>query len=128
MQNRRSFLRHVLGATGLFILKAQASPPGEPDWISVGGVEEFEIDVPKVLSEEGAIVVRRKSGIQAMSLFCTHRGCPLGVADDNTLHCNCHGAEFDTKGNVLKGPAKTPLPEVPVRVIEGEVQVLNAER
>ena len=48
--------------------------------------------------------------IQALSAACTHMGCILGWnGTDRTWDCPCHGSRFDLEGQVLHGPAVTPL-------------------
>jgi nitrite reductase/ring-hydroxylating ferredoxin subunit len=58
---------------------------------------------------------------------CPHVGCQLsqdGELVDGVLICNCHGAEFDAaSGELLEGPAETPLEAYPVRVVEGRLEV-----
>ena len=44
----------------------------------------------------------------ALWMECTHKGCEVN-AQPNYLVCPCHGSEFDSKGNVLQGPAETNL-------------------
>lgn len=44
----------------------------------------------------------------ASLMKCTHRGCELNVGG-GIYSCPCHGSEFDTKGNVLEGPADQDL-------------------
>ena len=51
-----------------------------------------------------------KTGNEYKALYtqCTHQGCEL-TAYDAALVCPCHGAEFNTRGNVTQGPAETDL-------------------
>ena len=44
----------------------------------------------------------------ASLLQCTHRGCELEVGG-GIYSCPCHGSEFNTKGEVLEGPATKNL-------------------
>jgi ubiquinol-cytochrome c reductase iron-sulfur subunit len=59
-------------------------------------------------------------GIVAYSKICTHLGCPVGLYEQQTHHllCPCHQSTFDvTKScKVLFGPAKRPLPQLPITV------------
>ena len=50
---------------------------------------------------------------------CTHTGCPLDFDPGSSLLiCPCHGAAFDPAHNakVVRGPARTPLTKVPIKV------------
>jgi Rieske Fe-S protein len=49
-----------------------------------------------------------------LSLVCTHLGCTLNVTPVG-LVCPCHGSCFDRSGQVLKGPAISPLEKFKVR-------------
>jgi Rieske Fe-S protein len=56
-------------------------------------------------------VVRTSSSPQAflgLRLLCTHQGCTTQVTN-NEFDCPCHGSRFDHFGNVLQGPAASPL-------------------
>ncbi|WP_020531086.1 ubiquinol-cytochrome c reductase iron-sulfur subunit [Flexithrix dorotheae] len=44
----------------------------------------------------------------ALWMECTHQGCEVN-AQPHYLVCPCHGSEFDSKGNVVQGPAETNL-------------------
>ena len=55
---------------------------------------------------------RDQSGIYALSLICTHAGCDMsqaGSVSPSLIDCACHGSLFDGQGNVLRGPAASPL-------------------
>jgi ubiquinol-cytochrome c reductase iron-sulfur subunit len=59
-------------------------------------------------------------GIFAFSKICTHVGCPVALYEQQTHHllCPCHQSTFDvTDGaKVIFGPAKRPLPQLPITV------------
>ncbi|HEY6797971.1 MAG TPA: Rieske 2Fe-2S domain-containing protein [Kineosporiaceae bacterium] len=61
-------------------------------------------------------------GIVAYSKICTHMGCPVGLYEQQTHHllCPCHQSTFDVTKNcaVIFGPAKRPLPQLPITVDE----------
>ncbi|MEK6278225.1 MAG: Rieske 2Fe-2S domain-containing protein [Actinomycetota bacterium] len=53
--------------------------------------------------------------IQAVSPVCTHLRCIVSFDDERReWACPCHGSRFGLDGEVLKGPAKTPLEKVSV--------------
>jgi ubiquinol-cytochrome c reductase iron-sulfur subunit len=60
------------------------------------------------------------SGIVAYSKICTHVGCPVALYEQRTHHllCPCHQSTFDLRQNckVIFGPAKRPLPQLPITV------------
>ncbi|MDF1480195.1 Rieske 2Fe-2S domain-containing protein [Leifsonia sp. H3M29-4] len=59
-------------------------------------------------------------GIVAYSKICTHVGCPVALYEQQTHHllCPCHQSQFDIKKEaaVIFGPAKRPLPQLPITV------------
>ena len=58
----------------------------------------------------------------AYSAVCTHAGCTVAYQNAQ-LACPCHGSIFDAAngGEVVSGPAQTPLPKIPVEVQNGEI-------
>lgn len=60
------------------------------------------------------------NGIVAYSKVCTHVGCPVALYEQHTHHllCPCHQSQFDVSehAKVVFGPAKRPLPQLPITV------------
>jgi len=60
------------------------------------------------------------NGIVAYSKICTHVGCPVALYEQQTHHllCPCHQSQFDIthEAEVIFGPAKRPLPQLPIAV------------
>lgn len=95
-------------------------------------------DMPNMLNEKAKAIVllmrlkpeelkelpERKGwsydGIVAYSKVCTHVGCPVALYEQRTHHllCPCHQSEFDVAEHckVIFGPAKRPLPQLPITV------------
>lgn len=59
-------------------------------------------------------------GMVAYSKVCTHVGCPVALYEQHTHHllCPCHQSQFDVaqEAKVIFGPAKRPLPQLPITV------------
>jgi nitrite reductase/ring-hydroxylating ferredoxin subunit len=74
-------------------------------------------------SGQPAVLVHLRSGaFVAYSAVCTHQQCTVAYKNGR-LACPCHGSVFDAENGaeVVNGPAKLPLPEIPVEVRGGEV-------
>jgi cytochrome b6-f complex iron-sulfur subunit len=70
----------------------------------VGGVARVN------LSDGSVIGVGRLSATEfaAYGLACTHEGTPVRVSGAGWI-CPSHDAAFDTAGDVVRGPARSPL-------------------
>jgi cytochrome b6-f complex iron-sulfur subunit len=72
------------------------------------------------------IVVARTSATEAtaLSATCTHQGCIVRfVSASAGVHCDCHNADFDLLGNVLRGPPPVPLPTYAAAVTADAIMV-----
>jgi nitrite reductase/ring-hydroxylating ferredoxin subunit len=75
-----------------------------------------------VLADQHVVLVREGDQVHGLSATCTHQGCTVGPPAGGQVVCPCHGSVFDaTTGDVVTGPASSPLPAVPVEVRDGAV-------
>lgn len=69
---------------------------------------KFILIKPENLAFPIAIYKEGETNYKALLLQCTHQGCELNP-HETTLVCPCHGAEFNTSGQVTQGPAEIDL-------------------
>jgi glycine/D-amino acid oxidase-like deaminating enzyme/nitrite reductase/ring-hydroxylating ferredoxin subunit len=86
------------------------------DWVKGGDVESAAQIQPgkgAILRQGGRklAVYRDDNGVlHAFSAACTHMGCVVSWnAAETSWDCPCHGSRFSVSGEVLHGPAVTPL-------------------
>ncbi len=92
--------------------------------ISLDDVPENQTTLVNFGGQQPFVALVRGTGedITAFSGYCTHNGCALAKEQDE-LHCPCHGSGFDpSTGEVLRGPASTHLPTVPIVVENNTVR------
>jgi nitrite reductase/ring-hydroxylating ferredoxin subunit len=131
----------IVGGVGIDRL-AQEEKPSSSDlvahnrgtWIPVATTADVQEGVvhPFTAGAVRGFLVNRGGHIYAVSGICTHMGCGLTFnAQDRTLLCPCHGAEFDLEGKSIYGPGgyKSSLPQLPwpkVRLNGDSIEVFGA--
>jgi len=70
---------------------------------------------------------RATDGVLAYTAICTHADCKVDdwLADEQLLHCACHGSKFDPKDSakVVAGEAPRPLAALPLKLDDGQLVV-----
>ena len=91
--------------------------------LSLGQTKIFKD--PNSIYGASYILTRTSTGVVAFDNTCTHSGCWVDVVlSNNQVRCTCHGSEFNaTNGAVTQSPARTPLTQVKVSEINGEILI-----
>jgi thiosulfate dehydrogenase (quinone) large subunit len=71
------------------------------------------------------VVHPTSSDYAAFSAVCTHAGCTVEFdAGSMQFICPCHGGSYDARtGQVTGGPPPSPLPQIKIHVVNGEIRV-----
>jgi glycine/D-amino acid oxidase-like deaminating enzyme/nitrite reductase/ring-hydroxylating ferredoxin subunit len=71
----------------------------------------------KIIERDGTKVAAYRDPhgtVTVRSATCTHMGCIIAWNPaERTWDCPCHGSRFTPRGDVISGPAESPLSEVP---------------
>jgi menaquinol-cytochrome c reductase iron-sulfur subunit len=108
----------VVGAANTF-------PNGET--IEVKFEDASSVAWAGVTGQTGAWLRRETDGqFVAFAINCTHLGCPVRWLQQAELFmCPCHGGVYYKDGSVAAGPPPKPLTRYPVRVNQGQVEILT---
>ena len=103
--------------------------PDNGTWRRVASVTQLPAGhaMPVSTDSVDAVLVNDGGNISAVSGICTHLGCKLQPDDANRkLNCPCHLTAFSWSGKVLYYKLKSEpatLPQIPVRVSEGQIEL-----
>ncbi len=151
--SRRQFFTHIsytLGGlaalmVGIPIVGSILAPivkKPKPIWRAVGEVKSFTIGDTVIVSfvdasplpwsgvtSESAAWLRRQGEEEfiCFSVNCAHLGCPVRwVAGARLFMCPCHGGVYYEDGTVAAGPPPRGLYNYPVRINNGQVEILTS--
>lgn len=79
--------------------------------LSLFDTNPFQIISPKNFEYEIAVQKNTDNTFKALLMRCTHHENQL-VPTGKGFYCSLHGSQFDKQGNVTKGPAEKPLPQL----------------
>jgi Rieske Fe-S protein len=111
--------------------EAESSEPtdggGGAEPVVVAAVADVPVGGGIILQEQKLVITQPSDGqFRGFSAVCTHQGCVVATVSD-TINCGCHFSMYDIdSGDVVGGPAPSPLPEAPI-IVEGNEILLAAE-
>lgn len=130
---RRTFFKACIGGMTVGSLGAVAYPVvsflGFPQRMATDRPLELPLDPPgqmryAVHRGQQLIVLAREEGPLVVDAACTHLGCNvIWDTADGVFRCPCHGAVFDSEGEVVSGPVNAPLRTVPFTIEDGKIIV-----
>ncbi len=130
--NRRGFIKRTAiylvtaaGAVATVSYLRQFFPrlAGEKRRIILGDPRQFSVDTYTFIDKHSLFIYRDHEGIKVVSAVCTHLGCILERNTDG-FECPCHGSCYNSKGEVLSGPAPRNLAWYQVsRAADGKIVV-----
>lgn len=89
----------------------------------LGGTDKPIIVKADDLPDPILLIPIGENNFRAVSGRCTHLGCHVRPSG-NFLVCPCHGSTFDLEGQVVRGPAQSPLEIYPVKAKETEIEII----
>jgi Rieske Fe-S protein len=103
-----------------------ASGSGQPDTVTdvpedqaaIAATKDVPVGGATFVESRGIVVSQPTNGeFKAFEARCPHQGCMVTDTEDKDLLCPCHGSLFSAEtGDVVRGPARTGLPEVQIKV------------
>jgi cytochrome b6-f complex iron-sulfur subunit len=134
--SRRGFLGVLWGASlaGLFaqagaalyeFFQPRVTPGSFGSKVNAGKAKEFKPGKVSYVRQGHFYISRLEDGgVLAMWHRCTHLGCTVPWRqDEGQFHCPCHSSLYNTRGEVIGGPAPRPLDLFPIEVVNDDLIV-----
>jgi glycine/D-amino acid oxidase-like deaminating enzyme/nitrite reductase/ring-hydroxylating ferredoxin subunit len=101
----KEFVKHNVRVARTWLKDRAGLPQGDPNEMRPGDAAILEVD-----GQQTAAYRDEQGQLHAVSAICTHMKCRVEWnAGETSWDCPCHGSRFSQDGEVLHGPASTPL-------------------
>ncbi len=111
-QPRRLFLKTALALVYAPVLWLMNSLAKRAETLPENAEATLTVPLPAgngIRFYDRAIVVAAENGVAVFSSACPHLGCRINRTEGGELVCPCHGSRFNSRGDVLRGPAARSL-------------------
>ena len=138
--NRRHFLTVVAACASSALpgCGGSVAAPEPVGQLQAGLTSDYPMNSLTPVGNAPVALGHDADGFYAMTLTCSHQGCNMakfGRVQADKVTCNCHGAQFDGNGEVLRGPALASLAHFAVYIdsdgsvsIDGDTEVSPDKR
>ena len=110
----------------------------DDNFVEVAELDDFENGVYVTETPDGdplmLLLVESEDdedpAVYGLSAVCTHAGCRSQRnwrIEDEVVVCTCHGSQFNFEGEVVRGPANTPLTAFEVKIEDDMVLFAPAD-
>jgi cytochrome b6-f complex iron-sulfur subunit len=126
--------RAVLAAGACLLCSCASNPaatrtakPADP--VDAGPLDHFAREgiYDDWADSHGFFLVRQANRLYALSSSCTHRHYDLESKGDQIV-CPKHGSRFTPAGQVIKGPAASPLPRFAIHLTAARTVVIDPSK
>lgn len=131
--SRRGFLKVLTmagAAAALPVFAGDRPAQAQSGYVTIGKLAKFKsgdytgLALPDGVRVFVAIDPKDPGKVIVLSASCTHKGCDVQwYLSDKQFLCPCHRGKYDANGVNISGPPPRPLPTIPSRVVNGDVQV-----
>lgn len=113
----------LIGGTLAYLWPKMKGERGERILIA-GKIDDFPVGKIHLFRKERVFINRMDKGFLAFSAICTHLRCVVRWTEPKKVfECPCHGAVFNSVGEVLTGPPPRPMDIYPIKIVEDKIVV-----
>ena len=111
-------IKQILEEQAIALKGLVADRVGLPEYAGPGSLEPGQAAVVKANGKKVALYRDEAGTVQAVSAVCTHMGCIVHWNQvEKSWDCPCHGSRFDICGDIIEGPALSPLATVDMEAL-----------
>ena len=110
-------IKQILEEQAIALKGLVADRVGVPEYAGPASLEPGRGAVVKSNGKKVAVYRDETGDVEAVSAVCPHMGCIVHWNQvEKSWDCPCHGSRFATSGDVIEGPALSPLAAVDLEV------------